>query len=78
MQGVALLGLGRIGKIHLKNLLANPRVSLLYVVEEFVDAARAELDVYGAGSVQVVKTNQLDQVLADERQTNVFFSLLLK
>jgi len=67
MQGVALLGLGRIGKIHLKNLLANPRVSLLYVVEEFVDAARAELDVYGAGSVQVVKTNQLDKVLADER-----------
>ncbi|XP_037089348.1 inositol 2-dehydrogenase-like [Pollicipes pollicipes] len=31
--GMVLFGLGRAGMIHLSNLLANPRVSLLYVVE---------------------------------------------
>merc|ERR1719348_1941345 len=31
---LALFGLGRAGSIHLANILANPRVSLKYVVEE--------------------------------------------
>ena len=30
---VALFGLGRIGQIHLENILINPKISLLYICD---------------------------------------------
>lgn len=32
--GVAIFGLGRAGSIHLSNLVQNPRVELLYIVDD--------------------------------------------
>lgn len=32
--GVAIFGLGRAGSIHLSNLVKNPRVQLLYVIDD--------------------------------------------
>jgi predicted dehydrogenase len=40
--GVALIGSGRIGAVHLRNILASPRLDLRYVVD--VDAKSAAGD----------------------------------
>lgn len=34
MFGVAIFGLGRAGSIHLTNLVNNPRVKLLYIIDD--------------------------------------------
>jgi myo-inositol 2-dehydrogenase/D-chiro-inositol 1-dehydrogenase len=58
MHGIALIGAGRIGRIHAANIAANPRLNLVAVVDP--TSAAAELaGQYGA----VVAT--VDQVLAD-------------
>src|SRR5579859_2903095 len=47
MIGVAVLGAGRIGKIHARNAAANPRCRLVAVADPVAEAARslaAELD----------------------------------
>ena len=57
MLGVAVLGCGRIGRVHARNLARHPRARLLMVFDVLAEAARqtsAELGVKIAGSVDEV------------------------
>ena len=56
---VALIGGGRIGKIHAGNAAAHPALSLKYVIEPFEDAAATLASRYGA------TTTTLERALAD-------------
>ncbi|KAH3828679.1 myo-inositol 2-dehydrogenase-like [Dreissena polymorpha] len=70
--GVALFGLGRIGKIHLKNVLLNKRLTLLWIVDESEDNVKAELEHYGGQKeIQIAATRQIENVLADDRVSAV-------
>jgi len=57
MVGMAVLGCGRIGRVHARNLARHPRARLLMVFDVLAEAARqtsAELGVKIAGSVDEV------------------------
>lgn len=57
--GIALIGAGRIGKIHAGNAAAHPSLSLKYVVDPLQDAASALASGYGAA------VSTLEGALAD-------------
>lgn len=59
MHDIALIGAGRIGKIHAANLAANPRLRLARVVDPFPDAASAVAAQYDA------RVSTIDEALAD-------------
>lgn len=59
MHDIALIGAGRIGKIHAANLAANPRLRLARVVDPFPDAAAAVAAQYGA------RVSTIEEALAD-------------
>jgi myo-inositol 2-dehydrogenase / D-chiro-inositol 1-dehydrogenase len=59
MIDIAVLGAGRIGKIHTANLMAQPGVRLKYVVDVHADSAAALAAQHGAAVASV------DQVFAD-------------
>lgn len=66
--GVALFGLGRAGSIHFRNLLANRRVNLLWVVDQNESHVKTELAKHGAdGQTQYASLEQTDTVLSDPR-----------
>lgn len=64
--GVALFGVGRIGKIHLKNLLANKRIRLEWIVDQYPESAETALREIGA-QVKVTSVSDIDNVLKDPR-----------
>jgi myo-inositol 2-dehydrogenase/D-chiro-inositol 1-dehydrogenase len=59
MPALALFGAGRIGKIHARNAMAQPGLSLKYVVDPVAEAAQALAADVGATRASV------DQALAD-------------
>jgi myo-inositol 2-dehydrogenase/D-chiro-inositol 1-dehydrogenase len=59
MVGVALLGAGRIGKIHGRNAAAHPALQVGYVVDPIVEAADALAGALGA------RVASLDEALGD-------------
>ncbi len=65
MYKLALLGAGRIGKIHAANAAANPAVSLKYVVDPMGEAAQALAAQTGASVAA------LDQAMADPEVAGV-------
>ena len=59
--GVILAGIGRIGKVHLKNILGNPRLRLKWIVDVDLKAAQE-----AAQPLHDVKaTSNLDEALHD-------------
>ncbi|PQM28866.1 inositol 2-dehydrogenase [Sphingopyxis lindanitolerans] len=59
MHDIALIGAGRIGKIHAANLAANPRLRLTRVVDPFPEAAAAIAAQYDA------RVSTVEEALAD-------------
>lgn len=59
MHDIALIGAGRIGKIHAANLAANPRLRLARVVDPFPGAAAAVAAQYDA------QVSTIEEALAD-------------
>lgn len=79
MHDIALIGAGRIGKIHAANIAANPRLRLARVVDPFADAAAALAAEYGA-AVSGVKEALADPairgvVVASSTDTHLDYSL---
>jgi len=65
--GVALFGLGRIGVIHLLNMLSNPRTTVCYLIERDLAKARDVVQKYHMRDTTVVGADDTSQVFADER-----------
>ncbi|QGZ93536.1 inositol 2-dehydrogenase [Terricaulis silvestris] len=59
MHKIALIGAGRIGRIHAANVAAHPDLQLAYVVDPIADAAKSAAASFGA------KTADLDGALGD-------------
>jgi len=59
MHRIALIGAGRIGRIHAANVVAHPGLTLSHVVDAAADAARAAAQATGA------EVADLDAILAD-------------
>jgi myo-inositol 2-dehydrogenase/D-chiro-inositol 1-dehydrogenase len=55
---IAVIGAGRIGKIHVANVARNPRLSLKYVVDPFGDAA-------GLARAHGARSTEVEQIWAD-------------
>ncbi len=53
MADIALIGAGRIGRIHAANAAATPGVTLRYVIDAAADAADALADLHGAVATTV-------------------------
>eukprot|EP01114_Cavostelium_apophysatum_P011803 TRINITY_DN262_c0_g1_i2.p1 TRINITY_DN262_c0_g1~~TRINITY_DN262_c0_g1_i2.p1 ORF type:complete len:336 (+),score=86.48 TRINITY_DN262_c0_g1_i2:97-1104(+) len=60
--GICLVGAGRIGVVHLRNLIANPRVTVKYVVD--VNVEHAQRAVSQTISAKALTT--IDEALADK------------
>jgi myo-inositol 2-dehydrogenase/D-chiro-inositol 1-dehydrogenase len=65
MQSIALIGAGRIGRIHAANVAAHPDLRLAYVIDPVADAAQAVAQSYGAAAAD------LDTALEDAGITGV-------
>lgn len=63
MHQIAIIGAGRIGKIHAGNIAANPRLRLSRVVDPFADAAAALAGQYGA-TVSTIEDALADPAIA--------------
>jgi len=59
MQKIALIGAGRIGRIHAANVAAHPELQLAYVIDPIADSAASVAQSFGA------KTADLDGALGD-------------
>lgn len=59
MHKIALIGAGRIGRIHAANVAAHPDLQLAYVIDPIADAAKSAAASFGA------KTADLDGALGD-------------
>src|SRR5258708_39370641 len=57
---IGLLGAGRIGRIHGRNVAAHPRVSLAAVADASADAAKSLAEQHGA------KVASIDAILGDK------------
>lgn len=71
---VALLGYGRIGRIHFRSLVRNPRVELRYVVDEFPENVRPDLIHWGLVNTKIVTNKEFQEILDDKK----FESLTVK
>ena len=45
--GAALIGVGRMGKVHLQHLIRNQRIQLLYIVDLTLDIVKLAMKEYG-------------------------------
>jgi myo-inositol 2-dehydrogenase/D-chiro-inositol 1-dehydrogenase len=68
MHRIALVGAGRIGRIHAGNAAAHPRLQLAAVVDSNADAAGSLAERFGA------RVSSLDDVLADAGITGVIIA----
>ena len=62
-------GLGRIGKVHLKNVLANPRLEPRWLVDleqEYVDTVREEFHI-PRDTCNITTFEDISPALRDER-----------
>jgi myo-inositol 2-dehydrogenase/D-chiro-inositol 1-dehydrogenase len=65
MQKIALIGAGRIGRIHAANVAAHPELQLAYVIDPVADSAASVAQSFGA------KTVDMDGALGDAAITGV-------
>lgn len=68
MHDIALIGAGRIGKIHAANVAANPRLRLSHVVDFSPEAAEALAGSYGA------QVSSLEAALNDDNVRGVIIA----
>jgi myo-inositol 2-dehydrogenase / D-chiro-inositol 1-dehydrogenase len=69
MVNFAVLGCGRIGRMHARNIKAHPRADLVSVYDVMPKAAEETADALGAKAV-----GSVDEVLADPRVDAVFIA----
>ncbi|XP_006813946.1 putative oxidoreductase YrbE [Saccoglossus kowalevskii] len=63
---LALIGFGRAGQFHFRNIFADYRVQLSWIVEEDVVRANQVVQNYSLTSTTVIKSKEIDQVWRDD------------
>lgn len=65
-HGIAVIGMGRIGNIHLENLLSNPRAHVKYVVDVDPDVVERRLKLVAPDrGITAVSTSDMKVALSD-------------
>lgn len=81
MIGIAVLGAGRIGKIHAANVAANPRARLIAVADPFAEACEPLAQRYGAEAMSdpmaAIARDDVDAVVIGT-PTDTHIGLLMK
>lgn len=73
----ALVGSGRIGKVHFKHLLLNERCSVKYIVEEDHKSAKQMLSRYNLeDSLTVLGTDSINRVYEDREYVYINIAVL--
>ena len=79
MHKIALIGAGRIGRIHAANVAAHTELQLVYVVDPIADAAKQLADNYGAKTADVAgalgDASVGGVIIASSTDTHLDFSL---
>ncbi|XP_003701107.2 myo-inositol 2-dehydrogenase [Megachile rotundata] len=65
--GVALFGVGRAGTIHLSNVISNPRLKLLYVVDDAESKWSSLRQYWHLENVTLLHSKQADKVYNDPK-----------
>ncbi|XP_070561825.1 uncharacterized oxidoreductase YrbE-like [Ptychodera flava] len=65
--GFAIFGLGRAGTIHFKNVVANHRAAVRWIIEEDVETANRTVKQYFLDDTRVVDSRGMAAVLGDNR-----------
>ncbi|XP_041351704.1 uncharacterized oxidoreductase YrbE-like [Gigantopelta aegis] len=63
-QGIAVLGFGRMGGVHVKNLMASPRASIKWIVRNKLEDAKKFIDSFGLAA-SCTGPDDLDPMLKD-------------
>ncbi|XP_058792926.1 inositol 2-dehydrogenase-like [Phymastichus coffea] len=64
--GVAIFGLGRAGSIHMSNIANNPRVKVLYIVEDS-ESKWSAIKSYWKVDAKIIASKQAEQVYNDPK-----------
>lgn len=72
--GLAIIGMGRAGSIHLKNVIQNWRVRLLWMVDSDRAIPEKLHDEYNLEGVSIATCDELENVLNDQRVQAVIVS----
>ena len=76
--GVALFGVGRIGEVHLKNILAHPGIELRWIVEADLKRARDMIKRHNlSNNVNVAAMDEQNKALQDPQWVNAIAKTLL-
>lgn len=72
--GIALFGLGRIGTIHLDNLRKNPRVNIIYCVEDSTERVNFIQNKWKLAEPETIflKPGDKDKVFKDKRSVSMY------
>lgn len=65
--GIAIFGMGRAGTIHMTNLIRNPRVKVLYIVEDMESKWNDLKSFWRLDSIPILTNKQADQVYKDPK-----------
>ena len=65
--GIAIFGLGRAGTIHMSNLINNPRVKLLYVVDDMESKWNQIKSYWRLDNIPILTCKQADQIFKDPK-----------
>lgn len=63
--GVALIGVGRAGTIHLSNIIASKRAKLLYIVDDMEEKWSKIKNHYCLDDVTFLTSKQSDKIFQD-------------
>ena len=75
--GFALYGLGRIGELHIENLLTNTRVDLRWIIEGNATLAAEVMSRHGiVGKINLATVQEIPTVLADKGYVIFCMSLI--
>lgn len=72
LLNVALVGLGRAGKIHAKNILKNKKLKLLYICDKNIEQAKQfMLDHYSNCDIQNIKFINYIELCLEDNELNI-------
>ena len=81
MVGIAVLGAGRIGKIHAANVAANPNARLIAVADPYASAAQSLAGALGADAMTdceaAIDRNDVDAIVIGT-PTNTHIQLMMR
>lgn len=75
--GVAIFGLGRAGTIHMSNLISNPRVKVLYVVDDMESKWGNLKNYWRLDDIPILTSKQADRIYKDPKYADTIIFVFI-